>query len=249
MAGFFGLFNYSKAGPGVSKEEPQKKRFFLFFDVYFRKFWKLITLNLLYIACCLPIVTIGAATAGFTYVIRNFAREEHSFIASDFFDTIKKNWKMSSLVYLINVVFGVIYTFSFMIYLDVQNVVIRTLSTSVLLLVGLIFLSMQNYIYLLLVTFKLTFKQLYKNCFIFAIVGLWKNLLAGIIIFIFSGIIWLFQPISMILVITIFFSTCGFISMFTVYPIVKKYMIDPILNEEKQVEEVKEDEQVFIDRI
>ena len=34
-----------KEGPGVSKDAPEKKRFFLFFELYFRKFWKMIELN------------------------------------------------------------------------------------------------------------------------------------------------------------------------------------------------------------
>lgn len=70
---FFGLFNYSKPGPGVDKNGPKKKRFFLFFELYFRKFWKMIELNLLFLVCCIPIVTIGPAIAGMTYVLRNYA--------------------------------------------------------------------------------------------------------------------------------------------------------------------------------
>ena len=30
MAGFFGLFNYEKEGPGISKDAPKKKPFFAF---------------------------------------------------------------------------------------------------------------------------------------------------------------------------------------------------------------------------
>ena len=48
------MFNYSKPGPGVEKEEQQKRRFFLFFELFFRKFWKLIQLNLLYLLFWIP---------------------------------------------------------------------------------------------------------------------------------------------------------------------------------------------------
>ena len=34
--------DYTKAGPGVEKNAPQKKPFFRFIELYFRKFWKLI---------------------------------------------------------------------------------------------------------------------------------------------------------------------------------------------------------------
>ena len=34
MAGFFGLFNYEKEGPGISKNAPQKKTFIVFFETF-----------------------------------------------------------------------------------------------------------------------------------------------------------------------------------------------------------------------
>lgn len=248
MSNFFGLFNYNKVGPGVSKEEPQKKRFFLFFDIYFRRFWKFVTLNLLYFACCIPIVTIGAATAGFTYVIRNYAREEHCFLVSDFFDTIKKNWKMATLVHFINIFILFTLSFAFLFYSEnVANSILNTVATSVLFVCSIIFIFMQYYIYLLLITFKLTFKQLYKNSFIFAIVGLWKNILVTILLLILGLLIWLFLPLSFILILTIFLSTCGFIIMFISYPIVKKLMMDPILQKDESDEPPKDEEQIFID--
>lgn len=53
------MFNYSKPGPGIEKEEQQKRRFFLFFELFFRKFWKLIQLNLLYILFWIPPLIAG----------------------------------------------------------------------------------------------------------------------------------------------------------------------------------------------
>ncbi len=247
MSNFFGLFNYNKEGPGISKDQPQKKRFFLFFDIYFRRFWKLVTLNLLYLACCIPIVTIGAATAGFTYVIRNYAREDHCFLVSDFFGTIKKNWKMATVVNLINIVFSFLFIFSFLFYLDFDNVIFSTIATSVMVLVGIIFISMQYYIYLLLITFKLTFRQLYKNSFLFAIIGLWRNILVSILLLLLSLVIFLFYPISLFLVLFIYLSTCGFAIMFIIYPNVKKYMIDPIVNKDENTENSNDGEQIFKD--
>ena len=109
--GFFSNM-YNKEGPGVDKDAPQKHRFFLFFELYFRKFWQLITLNLIYFVFCIPIVTIGPATAGFTYVLRNFSREEHSFVWMDFFDNFKKNFKQSFIVSLLNLLAGIVISYS-----------------------------------------------------------------------------------------------------------------------------------------
>ena len=115
MAGFFGLFDYSKEGPGISKNAPKKKAFFVFFETFFRNFWKFMLINVVYVLLCFPIVTHGMATAGITNVTRNIARDKHSFGISDFFETIRKNLKQSLAVginkyrYKRNTRFGYIY--------------------------------------------------------------------------------------------------------------------------------------------
>lgn len=102
------MFNYSKPGPGIEKEEQQKRRFFLFFELFFRKFWKLIQLNLLYILFWIPPLiagtlltpynatlaylafflvgtfTAGPATAGAIYILRNLPRKRQCFYCQTF---------------------------------------------------------------------------------------------------------------------------------------------------------------------
>ncbi|MBE7025149.1 MAG: DUF624 domain-containing protein [Ruminococcaceae bacterium] len=58
MAGFFGMFNFDKPGRGVDKDAPEKRGFFLFFDILFRKFWRISTLSLFYTLFSLPAVVV-----------------------------------------------------------------------------------------------------------------------------------------------------------------------------------------------
>ena len=52
-----GLFNgYLKEGPGVPKNAKEKHRFFLFFELFGRKFSKLIQLNMLYVVLLIPFI-------------------------------------------------------------------------------------------------------------------------------------------------------------------------------------------------
>ena len=59
MAWFFGLHNYSKPGRGVRKDEPPKTGIALYFDILFRRFWKIITLNLIYLIFSIPAIVIS----------------------------------------------------------------------------------------------------------------------------------------------------------------------------------------------
>lgn len=51
-------FNYNKPGPGVDKDAPQKKGIFRYFEIFFRKFWKLLQVNMLYFLCSIPMIVI-----------------------------------------------------------------------------------------------------------------------------------------------------------------------------------------------
>ena len=60
-----------KIGPGVSKNEAKAPAYIRFFKTFFTRFPTMVALNLLYLFCCLPIITIGAATAA----LNAFSRE------------------------------------------------------------------------------------------------------------------------------------------------------------------------------
>lgn len=123
-----GLFfnDYESAGSGISKNAPKKTGIKLFFDIFLRKFWKLIEVNMLYSIFFIPLIlslvaliyidsntvsviaallfalifalTIGPATAGMTKVMRKYVLEKHSFILTDFFRGFKQNFKKASIV-------------------------------------------------------------------------------------------------------------------------------------------------------
>ena len=59
MAGIFGLFDYTKEGPGVEADEPQKGPLAEFFTLYFRKFWKFVTLGLMFTLFNLPGIVLA----------------------------------------------------------------------------------------------------------------------------------------------------------------------------------------------
>jgi len=62
MAFFFP--NYNKPGKGVDESAPPKRRFFLFFELFFRKFTRLIMLNMLYLIAIIPTFLILFAASG-----------------------------------------------------------------------------------------------------------------------------------------------------------------------------------------
>ncbi|MPM69482.1 hypothetical protein SDC9_116427 [bioreactor metagenome] len=116
---------------------------------------------------------------------------------------------------------------------------------------GFIYAAMRFYMYIILVTFKLNTYKIIKNSFIFALLGIKRNLLAFIGILLTISINYffymMFPPIGVVMPFIITFSLCAFISAYAVYPIIKKYMIIPYYPDaDKQPE--SDVEPVFVDR-
>lgn len=54
----FKLFDYNTPGPGVSKDEPPKKGLARFGDILYRRFWKMVSLNAIYLLFSVPLLII-----------------------------------------------------------------------------------------------------------------------------------------------------------------------------------------------
>ncbi len=243
MAGFFGLFNYEKEGPGIDKNAPKKKAFVVFFETFFRNFWKFITINLVYLVVSLPLVTTGISACGITHVARNTARDKHSFGLSDFFETIKKNWRQALPAGIINVLLTAllvfITSFYYESYSQTENIM-SLVGLGLSLSLTLIFLLMKFYMWTLMITFNLTLKQIYKNSFKFVFINLKNNLLCGLSLLavyaIYIAII-LLIPYFIVWTLAAVFAICTLpafrfllIQYFT-FPSIKKFMIDPYYEE------------------
>ncbi len=256
MAGFLGFFNYDKEGPGVEKNAPKKRRFVVFFELYGRKFWKLIWAGLLWLAVSLPVITRGWADAGLTFISRNYSREKHAFIREDFFETIRKNRGPALIIGIINLLITGVLLFNIFLYLfgtmpqlyvllgvkpdalpePMEMQLFDLIILGVSLMGFAVFAWMKYYIPFLLITFKLKIKQIYKNSFLFAIVNLKTNLLISIIlILVYGGLIGLgvlvnntlVQAAVVILFLAVVPGFRSFLIQFCIFPAIKKLMIDP----------------------
>ncbi|MGI6778665.1 MAG: YesL family protein [Acetivibrionales bacterium] len=269
MAGFFGFMDYTKPGPGVPKDAPPKARIIVFFEIYLRKFWNLVKMNLLFnlfnipaviamffisgfyirniianeplvdllsrfsvgtVFLCIPLITFGPAQAGLTYVMRNYAREEHAFLWSDFKEHGLKNFKQGLIISLIDCLVVLVMGIAMNFYTSIEGGgLLLSIPTGILIISFILFLMMHMYIYPMLVTFELTIKDIYKNAFIFSIIKFIPNLgillLCAVLVF---ATFFFFPVVGMVLYLFITVSTISLLINFFVYPSLKKYIMDKI---------------------
>jgi uncharacterized membrane protein YesL len=177
---------------------------------------------------CFPILSFGPAQAGMTYLLRNYAREEHAFIWGDFKEHGLKNIKESLLICLIDFAAFLLLSIAINFYGQMvsQQKIWALFTFGVIALAFLLFAMMHIYLYPMLVTFKITVRQLYKNALIFATIRFLPNLgillLCAAIIF----LTFIFTQIGVILFFLITSALIGLILNFYAYPTLKKYMID-----------------------
>ncbi|NLZ55972.1 MAG: YesL family protein [Clostridiaceae bacterium] len=249
MARLFG-YHYAKEGPGVDPNEPPKGPIATFFVVLGRKFWKIITINLMYIIGNLPMlvvsffatgllfigwlfpsfspelirqmlsfpeesmqgmnpeeleqvmatlflylnvvisftltgmgwIVVGPSQAGLTYIMRNYAREEHAFLWMDFRDTFKANWKQSTVHSLLSLLMVFLIMFSSYFYrFHMSEGTFAFILQGMLLVVALIATFMQLYAYQMMITIDLPMRGVWKNSLLFSIFRLPFNLIIVIL--------------------------------------------------------------------
>lgn len=243
----FKLFNHDKPGPGISKDAPEKRKFVVFFETFFRNFWKFMPINLVYFIVSIPVITNGLATAGITHVTRNTALDKHSFGLSDFFETIKKNWKQALIVGILNIFITVFLVFDFIFFFNHKgNEIISTIGLGLSIFMALSFCIMRYYIWTLMITFNLSTVKLYVNSFKFAFLNLWKNLLAVIIEAVMYGVyvlaiyvIWqmsiryVMMALGLEIIIFLLTFPCyrALMLQYIVFPPIVKYVIEPYYKE------------------
>lgn len=142
-----GLFgNYENAGVGIAKDAPKKKPFFRFWELVGRKFWKLIEVNMLLMALCLPLlgavlclyflinvnealamgmfvllllvfaVLFGPWMAGIAKILRNYSMEKPCFMMDTFGKTFRSCFKQSVVMGIIDIVVALSVAAGFYVY-------------------------------------------------------------------------------------------------------------------------------------
>lgn len=276
--GFLG-FGVKKEVKGVEKDERQKHRFFIFFDVVFRKFMRFVQLNLIYLLFSLPYLFLlywfsplnattlsyvtnagigeyinampfgdkaafdvmlrlifmlsvaimwgsGPASAGNAYVMRNFAREEHAWVFSDYWEHLKKNFGQSMAVLLIDILMLYLSLTAFNFYshqytLSPNNMFL--IAQGVLGVILVVYTFMHYYIYQLMVSYEGGIKNLYKNAMMFALAKLPQNILLTLaMLVLIVGMFMLLSVFAFIIFVMFFAAICKFVIEFYTSETVRK---------------------------
>ena len=129
--------------------------------------------SILFTGCLLLIPAIaitGPVQAGMALVTRNWARDEHAFVWSDFKDALRDNWQQALGVALITGLVPLVVYVSYQFYGQMVGQSIFFIVPQMLtLMLGLMWALALVYLYPLMVTYRLSFHTLIKNSLLLAV--------------------------------------------------------------------------------
>ncbi|NLY59929.1 MAG: DUF624 domain-containing protein [Clostridiales bacterium] len=151
----------------------------------------LFTMLLMLVPCML---IAGPATAGTSYVIRNWARDEHAWLWSDFKDAWKQNWKESLLIMLINGIALLVFYVNITFYtVQAQQNLLFTVLRYLIMVIGIIYAMMNMFIFPMLVTYKLKVREIFKNAIIFTMAELPRAFVIFLLAFLLFGVVFYYS--------------------------------------------------------
>lgn len=119
------------------------------------------------------ILITGPVQAGMAYVTRNWARDEHAFIWADFKDAVKENWKqalgVSAISSVIPIIMYVCWNFYGQMAADNAFFIVPQVLT---LSLGLIWAMGVTFMYPVMVSYRMKFREVVKNSVMLSIARL-----------------------------------------------------------------------------
>ena len=125
----------------------------------------------MWLICCIPIITIGASTTALYTVMLRMVKNEEGYIFRGFLKAFKSNFKQSTLIWLILLLLGIVWTVDFRMAGFMPGMAGIILS-AIFLALGFILLSVMIYIFPLTARYENGIKATFKNALILTVAKL-----------------------------------------------------------------------------
>ncbi len=207
-----------------------------------------------YALAALTVFTFGIVNVGTAYILRNIAMGEPVFVWSDFWYAVKRNWKQALPFGIIDALIHVLLVYNIYTTLAYTADFLMSMMFWGNILIAVLYFSMRCYIYVQMVTFKLTVFKIIKNSLIFVLLGLKRNMMAllGTLLLVFLEFLFLFSaggillPLAIAFPLTIMVASMAYMKVYASYFKIKEIMILPYMEEHPEEFPAPEDDEVIM---
>lgn len=175
----------------------------------------LMWLNILFVICCIPVVTIGPSITAMFYVTLKMVRNEESYITKSFFKSFRQNFIQATAIWLIAIAAGGLllldyYIVSGRISVSVGNGTMISVMQVLMIVVFIFYLFTFTFVFPLLSKFDNSIKNTIKNAFIMSIRH-FPVTLGSIAVGIIVALLIIYVPIMLMFSIFLLFSLAAFV--------------------------------------
>lgn len=184
------------------------------------RLWDLFILNLLFLLCSLPIITIGASLTAMHRILLQMVRDEDLHVAQRFFQTFWRELKQTTLLWLPMLLIGAVLFADLTMILPGLEGVPRTLLFLASLFFEVFWVLLMIYLWPLQARYANSLRQTVKNALL---IGVWKfpQTILCAAIYLALPLVYMLIP-SMQPVVIFLYLVCGFS--------LPGLMVDTILN-------------------
>ena len=126
-------------------------------------------LSLLYIVCCIPVITIGAATTALYYDALKLAENRQQYIARDFLRTFRQNVRQATVIWLIILAGCAVLVADLLVAAGMERSALQAAIVIGAGCVGVVLALMTLYVFPVLARFDNTVKNTMRNALFMAI--------------------------------------------------------------------------------
>lgn len=185
----------------------------------------LVIANMLFLICCLPVVTIGASSAALHKVCQDIVLDRDNVVMRPFFRAFRQNFKQATLVWLAQLLMMVSAVCYWILIMSYTAGAAATVCKTLLLIAAVLTVSVLSYVYPLLARYDNTLRQHLKNAFILSICKLPRTIaMAALHLF---PVVILYFSLEIMVRTSVFWLIIGF--SFIVY--MCTYLLRPVFKE------------------
>ena len=216
---------YFKPGKGVEQPPPERglKAYWFIAQTHF---FKLITLNLIFILFCIPVVTIPSAITAMNRVLLNLVRKGYCYTFSDFFEAFKSEFLQSFVLGLFYAAFGFLVYFLSVNLANLFEGFAAGYGLALLAVFFILIYILASYSFALTALVNLSIGAVLKNSFIFLFVEFKRNFVLVGMAILSAGIIVLF-PFSIPVILFLLFAFTQLAVCLCVNEAIQIRVIDP----------------------
>ena len=225
-----------KNRPDIPKNAKKKKGVVGFLEIFWREFFALIGLNMVFIVTSLPIITIPASLTAMSRITATMVQDKNHFLIADYWRAFKRDFGKSLLGGIVLLLSIVIFAFATWFYysLGAQSSKLYLILTIVSGCLMLMAVLCGIYFFSMLAIVDQNVKTLLKNSYAMIGSGLKNSLFALFYFLLFFGLFGIgLLPYSVFYMVIMMFSLTSLLTSYFTVPAIEKHVL--------KIPEVKED--------